>query len=219
MYSYDYRVAADSGTLTLIHKYAEKYARILGVSELPKIHLRDNLGSRWLGRLTFRKGQQNVMEIQTVAATDGALERVVAHEMAHHAEFLALTENQIELLKAGIKPADHGAVWQEMAAKINAVAGAGFVTKTSDQSYGLSKEVKPYYILIEPISGTKLGYAIGVRLSPKMQAYADVHVARGAKLISTTDAAWQHGPKIGSGSWAIAKDPALYERLQQLFNS
>lgn len=217
-YSYDCRVASNADVLALVHRYCEKYARILGVDKLPKIFLRDNLGSKWLGRLTFRQGQENVMEIQARAFSADALERVVAHEMAHHAEMLALGQERLARLKIGIKPADHGPEWEAYAAQINAVMGAGFVTKTSDQSYGLSTEVKPYLLLIEPI-GSRLGYAVGVRLSPKMREYADKHVAAGAKLVSSTDAAWARGPKIGSGRWAVPKEPPLQERLQQLFNS
>lgn len=205
--------------LALIRKLATKYARILGVTSLPKITVRDNLGSSWLGRLTWRHGAENVMDIQArIVGDERTLERVVAHEMAHHVEFLELTENDVALIKQGIRPTAHGARWQELAAKINSIAGAGFVTKNSDHDYVESKETKPYFVLVTPINSGTLGYAIGVRISPRMQSFIDRRLAEGAKLIRTTDATWTNGPKIGGG-WAVPRQPDEKERLQKLYDT
>lgn len=206
-------------SLTLIRHFALKYARILGVDSLPKIVIRDNLSSNWLGRCTWRNGHENVMEIQARALIDErTLERIVAHEMAHHAEYLALTEQDIARVKVGLRPPSHGAQWKELAAKINAVAGAGFVTKNSDVDFVLTKETKPYLVLIWQIDSSTLGYAIGVRLSPRMKSFTDRRFAEGAKLIETTDATWTKGPKIGGG-WAVPRDPDEKERLQKMYDT
>lgn len=205
--------------LTLIRQFAVKYGRILGVTDLPKIAVRDNLSSNWLGRLTFRKGSENVMEIQARALADErTLERIVAHEMAHHVEMLELTEKDMALLKVGIRPPSHGERWKELAAKINAVAGAGFVTKTSDHDFVLTTETKPYLVLIAPIGSNTLGYAIGVRISPKKQLYVDQRISGGAKLIRTTDVTWTDGPQMGDG-WAVPRKPEVKERLQKLYDA
>lgn len=206
-------------SLALIRQFAVKYGRLLGEPSLPKIVIRDNLGSKWLGRLTFRKGSENVMEIQARALVDErTLERIVAHEMAHHVEMLGLTERDMSLLKVGIRPQSHGDRWKELAAKINAVAGAGFVTKDSDHDFVLTTETKPYLILIAPIGSNTLGYAIGMRPSPKQQRYIDQRLTNGAKLIRTTDATWVDGPKMGDG-WAVPRKPEEKERLQKLYDT
>jgi hypothetical protein len=206
-------------SLTLVRQFALKYARILGVTELPKIAIRDNLSSKWLGRCTWRNGHENVMEIQARALVDErTLERIVAHEMAHHAEYLQFTEQDIALIKAGIRPASHGAPWKDLAARINAVAGAGFVTKNSDEDFVLTKETKPYLVLVSKIDSSTLGYAIGVRLSPRMKSFTDRRLAEGAKLIQTTNAIWANGPKIGGG-WAVPRQPEEKERLQKLYDT
>jgi hypothetical protein len=209
------------GGIALIRQLAVKYARMLGVAELPKIVVRDNLNSAWLGRCTFRRGQQNVMEIQAAVLGDEAtLERIVAHEMAHHVEYLLFTEDDLARLRLPrqLRPKDHSKVWYDLAAKINAVAGAGFVTKESDASYVLDTKVKPFVVLVAPIDSTRLGFAVGVRLSPKMRAYADARIAQGAKMFPSTDATLSAGPKIGDG-WRVPRDPELQQLLKKLYDT
>jgi hypothetical protein len=216
-----YLAARDAAALGLIHKLAAKYAHMLGVTELPKIVVRNNLGSRWLGRLLWRHGHQNVMEIQTSALVDEhTLERIVAHEMAHHVEFLEITEEDLARIRIGIRPPEHGARWKELAHQINSAVGdSNFITETSDQAYVLAPESKPYVILVAPIMSGSLGYAIGVRLSPKMQAYADRYIANHeGKLIKTTDPKWTNGPRIGDG-FAMPRDPEGKEKLKTLYDA
>jgi hypothetical protein len=217
-----YLLARNTAGLALVHKLAQKYAHMLGVTELPKIVVRNNLGAKWLGRLSWKKGQQNVMEIQESALGDEpTLERIVAHEMAHHVEMMGLENDQEALakLRVGIKPQEHGERWQELAKKINSHVGdASFVTRTSDQSYVLETKTKPYLVLIEAVSRGSLGYAIGVRLSPKMQAYVDRHQQEyAAKLVTTTDPRWADGAKIGNG-WSMPREPEGKAKLQALYD-
>lgn len=211
------------GSLALIRQLAAKYARILGVTELPKIVIRDNLNSTWLGRCTRRKGQQNVVEVQAaVLGDEPTLERIVAHEMAHHVEYLQMTDEDVErelaLRRLRIGQKDHSQVWYALAAKINAVVGANFVTKSSDASYVQNTEVKPYLLLVVPLDGSRLGFAVGVRPSPKMRAIIDRQVAAGGKLFKLTDAELSAGPPIGKG-WRVPREPAQQQRLKKLFDT
>lgn len=209
------------GGIALIRQFAVKYARILGVAELPKFVVRDNLNSSWLGRCIYRQGQQNVMEVQaSVLGDEATLERIVAHEMAHHVEFLMFTEEDLSRLRLPrqLRPKDHSKVWYELAAKINAVAGAGFVTKESDATYVRNTTVKPFVVLVSPIDNSRLGFAVGVRLSPKMRAFADRRIAEGAKMFQSTDATLSAGPKIGDG-WRVPRDPELQQALKKLYDT
>jgi hypothetical protein len=211
------------GSIAIIRQLAAKYARVLGVTELPKIVIRDNLNSTWLGRCTRRNGQQNVMEVQAqVLGDEKTLERIVAHEMAHHVEFLQMTDEdvarELTLRRLRLGPKDHSQLWYALAAKINAVAGAGFVTKDSDASYVKNSEVKPYLLLVVPLDGSRLGFAVGVRPSPKMRAIIDRQVAAGGKLFKLTDAELSAGPPIGKG-WRVPREPALQQRLEKLYDT
>jgi len=213
-----YWAGENDGKLVVIRRWVVEYARLLGVSELPKVQIRDNLGSKWLGRMTWQRGKTNVMEIQaSVLGDEATLERIVAHEMCHHVEFLGLTEQDVAGLKHGIRPTSHGPRWQELAAKVNAARGAGFVTKNSDQSYEVATESKPYFMLIARYDGSRLGYAIAVRISPRQRSFMDRRLAEGAKLVQTTDASWANGAaKIGAG-WSIPREPEARAKLETLF--
>lgn len=220
MISYDYRFAALG--LSDAKKFAAKYARILGVRELPIIKVHNNLGSKWLGRLSWTPGKPTVMQLQkSVFDNEGTLERIVAHEMCHHVEMLEYENDETVLagLRLGIKPLEHGPRWRELAAKINSVAGANFVTRTSDQTYTMPKETKPYVLLIRPTHDGKLVYSVGVRLSPKMKKYIDRYKENdNAKLVTTTDARFSKGPRIGDG-FSIPLDTEGKNKLRVLYDA
>lgn len=200
---------------------AWKFARILGVSELPDIVIRNNLSSRWLGRCHFRFGKRNLIELQKRVLHDTrTLERVIAHEMAHHAEFLAFTEREHALIRAGRRTPSHGAVWQAFADKINRVMDADYVTIVSNESHVLAPSTKPFLVLIAKTRSGRLGFAVGVRFSPKMMLYVRQYGASmQGRLIQSTDPRWSVGPRVGSGklgmpmkSEDVADLQALYEK-------
>jgi hypothetical protein len=199
--------------------FAWKYARILGVSVLPRIAIRNNISSTWLGRCHFKLGQENLMEIQKrVMYDDRTLERIVAHEMAHHADYLELTENEIALLRARIKRTSHGPRWQAFANKINRVMGDDFVTVFSDASHITAPETKPFVLMIAKMHNGRLAYAFGVRFTERMRASV---YRQGAsmevRLIESRDPRWTKGPRIGLGKLAIPIKPSDYQDLQDLF--
>jgi len=100
-----------------INGYITKYMGILQIAgEPPVIKLRSNLGSKWLGRSTWKPSSPSttLLELQTsILGDDRTLERVIAHEMIHHRDALALSENDVALLRVGIKPDAHGATFRE----------------------------------------------------------------------------------------------------------
>jgi len=205
---------------------AWKYARILGTPMIPKIAIRNNLASKWLGRCQLRwhsslGRQENLMEIQKRAMFDErTLDRVVAHEMAHHAEFLEVPLDQIALIRAGIKISlpSHGARWQHFADKINRVMGADYVTVVSDASHLIAPETKPYILMI--VKSSALGqyaYAIGMKMTPKMRLYLHQYMTRGARIIESRDPRWARGPKISSGYLSTPKEPEDYQKLERLY--
>lgn len=101
--------------------YVTKYMDILQVDGArPRVKLRNNSGTEWVGRADLRAGQPTTtIELQkSLFNSDRFLERVIAHEMVHHRNYLAKTEDE-----------KHGAAFREGAARINAIMGPGFVAE------------------------------------------------------------------------------------------
>ncbi len=107
--------------------------------EPPVVRLRDNLGSRWLGRSTWTSSrpETTLLEIQRSILGDArTLERVVAHEMIHHRDALAISKNEVALLRVGIRPESHGATFREGAASWPFGSG---VIRTKSSRPGLAR--------------------------------------------------------------------------------
>ena len=207
-----------------IEGYVTKYMRMLDIAgERPNVKLRSNLGSKWLGRSTWssKNPSTTILEIQTsILGDDRTLERVIAHEMVHHRDALAISEGDMALLRLGIKPAAHGTSFHEGAARINAVMGPDFVTEVSDQQYVQAASGKKFVVLITPHSGGRFGYAWAARLGPEAKRYVDEQVTRGSRLVHTTDERWTRGTKIKRyGGYSIPKSDDDIARLRELYET
>lgn len=212
----------------MLQELVDKYADILGFdSPRPHIDIADNLGSRWLGvtELSTRDLTTTTMTLQARILDDPlTCEKVLAHEMVHHWEFMHLDERALALLKIGIRPTSHGESFHRGAAIINAVMGEGFVTVTSDQSYVLTKNTRAFYLLIVPTAGylsrrdgaqQPYGYAWAARITSVNRQKVDRVLAEGGKLIRTTDDRWTNGVKIER--WGkISIPPAGTEQAVEL---
>lgn len=205
-----------------IEAFIRKYMRILGTSgPLPRVVLKSNLGSTWLGRHTyFPKAGDSLIEVQREALVDDpTLERIVAHETVHHAEALELSASDRALLKLGARLPGHGEEFRSRAAKINAVMGAGFVTVESDKSYKKAASTKEFFILILPISGSRLGYAWTVRPSPELLTYIEKKKAEGARLVATRDERFVRGAKLKRlGPFSVPADAETQAKLAALYS-
>ena len=128
------------------------------------------VGSKWLGRSSWssKRPHTTLLELQqSILGDDRTLERVIAHEMIHHRDALAISDNEMALMRVGIKPESHGASFHEGAARINAVMGPGFVTTVSDKEYVHAPSHKKFLVLITPLSKDRLGWAWAARLGPE----------------------------------------------------
>lgn len=211
-----------TGVAEKLDALIEKYMRILNIKGAkPAVRLRDNLGSRWLGRDIWRGSEPTttVMELQrSLLADDRELERVIAHEMVHHRDFLALSGSEIAMLRLGIRTPGHGDSFLRGAAIINAEMGNDFVTVKSD--YAPISTGKKFYMLIAPIPGDRLGYAWGQRPSQRGMMWIQNKVAAGAKLIETTDISWTNGVRIGDkGLLSVPTKPDRAAALRDLYDN
>ena len=108
-----------------IDGYVTKYMGILQIDgERPSIELRNNPRVDWVGRSDSHAGPPGhppttTIELQKrLFKNDSFLERVIAHEMIHHRNYLASTEDE-----------KHGAAFHEGAALVNAIMGPDFVVE------------------------------------------------------------------------------------------
>jgi hypothetical protein len=206
---------------------AQKFGRILKVDPPLSFRIRDNPSSRWGGRYLYKPGTLVEIQIQKRVIPDNkTLERIVAHEMAHHADFVhqarEITKQPMSTLVSSpvtIRLAlAHGDQWQAQADKINRVMGADFVTVFSDSSYVESAVTsKPFYLLIIPL-GSQFGIANAVTLTPAALHAVQVLQAQGAKIFKTNDARWRRRgvPHMRSGRVAFHKDQ---KDLRKLYSS
>ena len=198
-----------------------KYMQILGVDTPPKVVVKDNIGSRWLGRAIFTaKDRETTIELQRKVFDDArTLERVLAHEMIHHKNFNDWDERTVALLRVGIKPPGHGSAFLQEAKHVNEVMGADYVTETSDESYVLPDTTKPFYLLIFPWAEApkRLGYRWGVRVTHQTNLRVkDAVLRRDAVLVVSQDPRWTWGSKLGDRDISIPREASVQEELQKL---
>lgn len=190
---------------------------------IPEIKLVNRIGTRYLARCSWRPGTDNtVFDIQrSVLGDEPTLRRVLTHELVHHWEFLRTDQTRARALaRMGIRDDGHGDLFKEYAARINATAGEGYVSRTSDQSYDTSK-APPYYILIEPHAGklSAYGYTIAIRPSAAQKVVIDKkRQTRAARLFKITDGRFLNGGPIKSlGGYSIPRDPEHAAALATLY--
>jgi hypothetical protein len=204
--------------------YVTKYMGVLGiVGERPIVKLRSNLGSKWLGRSTWssKRPHSTILELQqSILSDDRTLERVIAHEMIHHRDALAISTNDIVLMGVGIKPESHGASFREGAARINAVMGPGFVTEVSDKEYSHAPSKKKFFVLITPLPDGRFGWTWAARLGAQAKTWIDAKFLQGSRLVQTADERWARGRKIVRyGGYSVPRDSQDAALLQQLYDA
>jgi len=220
---HEFRGFGRAPDLRRVEDLVDKYMEILDVVGMtPRVVVRDNLGSKWLGRTiwTPRDPDTTVIQLQkAVLEHEDTLERVLAHEMIHHKEMLELTEADKARLRIGIRPAEHGEKFKKLARKVNDVMGDDFVTEKSDQSYVQKSSGKTFFLLVMPVhGGPNYGFAWAVKLTPNARSYFEKLSESGARLLQTTDQRWARGAKLGERrgvSVPVSKEEQ--EELRQMY--
>lgn len=210
-----------------IRSLIQTYLAMLGVdsAEEPDVILRDNVGSRWLGRWSMKWKNdlpgRPVIEIQRSVLSDPrTLERVVAHEVVHHVQYLRMDPSEFSLLRLGIRPIGHGKSFHEVAAVLNEKVGVGFVTVKSDQEYVVAPSGRRILLLISPTRIGRLGWQWATRLGPKAQGWVDRKISEGARLVEAFDNDFilTSGPRIEAWKgWAMPPDEETENLLRELY--
>ena len=182
---------------------------------IPRIKIANSLTATWLGRDVYKSGDTNTtLEIQKrITDDEKTLDRILAHELIHHWEFLILNpkadSKNSYIQRANHtyqgKQTSHGRPFRDWSAKINAVMGKDYVTEKSDSTYVLTSIDKDYYVLITPsVYKGKLGWGWAVRPSSIQWQIIKYNVEnRNAKLFKTRDDRFLRGTKIKRGSQSI----------------
>jgi hypothetical protein len=210
-----------------IRPLARAYLEMLGVDavEEPDVVVQDNVGSRWLGRWSMRwkaglPGRPVIQIQRSVLPDQRTLERVVAHEVVHHVQYLQIDPAEFNLLRLGIRPIGHGTSFRRIAAVLNERIGEGFVTEKSDQEYVVAPSGKRILLLISPTRVGRLGWQWATRLGPKAHEWVQRKVTEGARLVEAydNDFVWTSGPRIEAWKgWAVPPDEQAAARLRDLY--
>ena len=212
-----------------IRPLVRTYLAMLGISDVeePDIVLQHNTGSLWLGRwsVKWRAGMPGrpVIQIQrSVLSDQRTLERVVAHEVVHHVQYLQMEPAELQLVKLGFRSVGHGPAFSQLAAVLNAKIGEGFVTEKSDQEYVVAPSGKRILLLISQTRVGRLGWQWATRLGPKAREWVERKVSEGARLVEAydNDFVWTSGPRIVAWTgWAAPPDEQVQARLRDLYEA
>lgn len=191
-----------------VEDLAKKYMRMLGMpSAVPRIIVRDNLGSRWLGQTRWRKrrsGTEIWIELQAKALDDErTCERIIAHEIVHCVELMTAPEE--ELIEAAIfGDVEHGPTFHKLAATINAEMGEDFVTEESDRSYEIAEPSRPFFVLVERLRDGRLAWSWFAKETPHITSVVRRKTAEGAVLAGSTSLDLLAGVKIRKGKIGVS---------------
>jgi len=216
-----------------IRKFLDRFFKEYNLP-MPRIKIVNQITSTWLGRTLYsRKVDLNntTIEIQKRVTTDEkSLDRVIAHELIHHWEFLTkyghpdvgeeIWKKMQAMRKYGIKPESHGKDFYDWAEKINSVMGKDYVTKESDMSY-VTEIDKDFYVIILPATSGKFSYAWMVRPSKDQQIQAQkMMIEQKAKLFLTRDSRFTNGFKVKKyGPTGVPRDEDLQKTLKQMYET
>lgn len=220
----------------------EKYIRILGAEDVtsrPSVTLvKPKLGRHWLGIDIWSTADPETTSIQIderVAREPRSFERILAHEIIHHVNWIRAAKPYMSMLLSGSPrrrllnliidegKTGHGAEFMRLATIVNAAMGEGFVTQFSDQSYEYEANKKFFYMLIVPIdqAGARLGYKWGIK--PSARALKFIHgklqLDDIARLVKATGEDFtHHAPGFLDNGWAVPRDEKNIAALRHLYD-
>jgi hypothetical protein len=182
---------------------------------VPMIKLVKKMGVGWVARDVWRSSSPDntTMELNVhLLESDDQLEKVIAHELIHHWQFLrkglGAHSRQVSRLFG------HGPDFRQWAAKINSVKGKDFVTEKSNEV--TTQEVPEFTVLIKEIRPGTYGWMWAKRPSAKQQEAMRQLKERGWKQTTSTKYELSYGPKISPrGSYATT--PLFNDLLEKLY--
>lgn len=203
---------------------------------MPIVKIVNNAVPKWLGRCVYTHNaneNRSVIEIQkSIVNDEKTLDRVLCHELIHAVDFYKQYghpeqgqenwDKHVTHKRLGFTSDGHGQVFQEWAAKINAVMGKDYVTKESDASY-VVEVTKEFFILVMPTSKNSEQYCYAWALKPSADQKAVIQQKmreENARLFMSKDERWTHGVKVKKYSGlSVPKDEPSKKKLKDLYHS
>lgn len=197
-----------------VFEYAWKFARILGLSTIPRFAIRDRITSRWIGLYTG--GPEPLIQLQKRATHDeDTLARLVAHEMCHYADDMALRKRGSSAFFRGYG-GEHGDEWQAFASKINRIMGTDYVTVFGDQ---VLVATRPFTIMIDKLEDGRFFFKMAINVTDWEAEYMVKMARHGARFLETTDPRWAHGKRFSSRKVSVPDSPEGQKKLRDLYRS
>lgn len=156
------RAGRDAQVIATVIDMVAKFSGMLGFAHVePKVEIRDNFGSLWLGQCEWHPKNPTTTTIRLQRSILGdarSLARIVAHETIHHAVALTIAPAVMnpahpqhrEVLRERKVGKGHGRYFEVGMERINKEMGKDFVTKVSDSEVVVSS-TKEIFLLIVPL--------------------------------------------------------------------
>ena len=226
----DHRLIASFGLSDIQAMAKELVAQFFAGLPLPAFKIVNHTAPKRIGEYALRVKEvggkfqsKATISIEKVVLDDEkTLRRILVHELIHHNEFRDC--KSLEEFKSSKYVDHHGEYFEEMAAKVNAVYGKDFVTKTSDESYSFS-EGKEYYIIVEPIAaGKNVGkYGVTRVVHPTRDHKVEIALRikeRNAHVFKTRDRAYHPADVVKKyEGTSVFKTEEIQKKLADLYNT
>jgi hypothetical protein len=173
---------------------------------VPEIKIRNNVNAKALGRCIYRRGEKNTtIELQkSIVDNQKTLERVLIHELIHHYVFLTGQRDGSD---------GHEGAWKEKAEELNKIFGAGYISKTSDESY--EKNQKEYYLIVAPKPGSdRYLFLSTVSPSPSMKAKIVELLKMNGRIFKANDEYFAGVTTVSS-----TRDDKANARLKEIYDT
>ena len=218
-----------------IRKFLDRFFKEYNLP-MPRIKIVNNVGSRWLGRDSYSPSvdkNNTTMEIQKrITGDEKTLDRVIAHELIHHWDFLTKFghpehgddnwKKSHQMQRLGFSDDPHGKQFRDWADKINMVMGKDYVSEKSDETYTTTLD-KDFFLLLYPLSKTsteKIGWSWCVRPSDEQKQVIRQRLTEGGRLFLSRDERYTQGAKIKKyGGFSVPTKKDLQDKVKELFTS
>lgn len=184
---------------------------------LPHFKFAHETNPKALGTTRFKRGDTTTTIVIQKSVVDDAktLKRVLLHELVHHADLLV---NGIDSIEQTFYKG-HGPFFLERAKKINTALGEDIVNVKSDSSYVYKDKGTELLVLLNEYAPDKIGWSYTIRPSAKQKEAIKHYLAKGARLVKSTDARFLRGPLIKMyGSVAVPSTPEMVALLRKLYD-
>ena len=191
--------------------------------QIPKFKLVKHTHPKWLGSTQAKWVGEAEPEItvsiqKSIIDDEKTLHRVMAHEMIHVWQYQTIDLKKEKQLPKYAQTDFHGKTFTDMAAKMNAVYGKDYVTKTSDLTYVESGQAE-YLIIVQPHDDKRYGVSKVVRPSKVQKEEIKKRIdTREAHVFKTKDAMFNSAAPLKKyGGYSVFNKQEVHDKLAEIY--